>query len=463
MFKAKDDVVARLTSWGKKVSFIAGLYQIAASTSGLAGPGVELDFLLVMDPGHDANSILDAIKILFSEELVMALLVPSSSTCSMVSMHLKDMPRINVYIANPAEEIVAEFLQAKNTSVLFQRSKHESLQDTARTPDKRRSKDSPIAAFIKRRVSSILHKFELAAVAHHQSDYLGFYSIHYPLLVETIHLQGILEGKAVANGSMKHLLNAVMNEPEQQYFTKHLLDAGFGDANEIRQYFMDWFFSLVEDIQDKFGTDALPAPVQDIVHFCEHVHDVYYLRNFRPVQGTSKVFRSLAPAAYAGDPRLERWFVDNDIKTIIDLRRPDEIAKAPDDAALASKLGQVIHLLNFNADEVAASDYTKGLIGCKDEVRQMFEAMLNSPGNTLIHCGAGKDRTGMISALVELLLGVPEEKIVAAYLLSGQDTREERIVQTLKYIQARGGVQAYLESCGFSKDVQRKLVAKLAG
>jgi hypothetical protein len=318
-----------------------------------------------------------------------------------------------------------------------------------------------IDAFIKRRVSSILYKFELAAVAHHQSDYLGFYAVHYPLLVETIHLQGILEGKAVANGSMKHLLNAVMNEPEQQYFTKHLLDAGFGEANEVRQYFMDWFLSLVEDVFAKYGVEALPTSVEEITRFCEHVHDMYYLRNFRPVQGTGKVFRSLAPAAFAGDPRLERWFVENDIKTLIDLRRPDEVEKSPDDPVLAKKLGQTIHLLNFNADEVVASDYTKGLIGCKDEVRQMFVAMLTSPGSSLIHCGAGKDRTGMISALIELLLGIPENKIVAAYLLSGQDTREERIVQTLGYIREHGGVRVYLASCGFNQASQDRLVEKL--
>jgi protein tyrosine/serine phosphatase len=153
--------------------------------------------------------------------------------------------------------------------------------------------------------------------------------------------------------------------------------------------------------------------------------------------------------------------VENSIKTLIDLRRPDGVNKDPDDPVLAKKLGQTINLLNFNADEVAASDYTKGLIGCKSEVRQMFEAMLHSPGSTLLHCGAGKDRTGITSALVELLLGVPEEKIVAAYLLSGQDTREERIVQALGFIRDHGGVRVYLESCGFPIAAQEQLIKKL--
>jgi protein-tyrosine phosphatase len=37
----------------------------------------------------------------------------------------------------------------------------------------------------------------------------------------------------------------------------------------------------------------------------------------------------------------------------------------------------------------------------------------------VFHCTAGKDRTGLLSALVLSLLGVPEETIIADYALSG--------------------------------------------
>lgn len=35
---------------------------------------------------------------------------------------------------------------------------------------------------------------------------------------------------------------------------------------------------------------------------------------------------------------------------------------------------------------------------------------------TVVHCAAGKDRTGVVMALVELLLGVPAEHVVADYM-----------------------------------------------
>jgi protein-tyrosine phosphatase len=38
----------------------------------------------------------------------------------------------------------------------------------------------------------------------------------------------------------------------------------------------------------------------------------------------------------------------------------------------------------------------------------------------VFHCMAGRDRTGLLSALVLSLLGVPEETVVADYALSGE-------------------------------------------
>ncbi len=38
----------------------------------------------------------------------------------------------------------------------------------------------------------------------------------------------------------------------------------------------------------------------------------------------------------------------------------------------------------------------------------------------MVHCTAGKDRTGLAVALLLLALGVPEETVIADYTLSNQ-------------------------------------------
>jgi protein-tyrosine phosphatase len=44
--------------------------------------------------------------------------------------------------------------------------------------------------------------------------------------------------------------------------------------------------------------------------------------------------------------------------------------------------------------------------------------LATNAGRTLIHCSIGKDRTGLLAALVLHALGVPREMIVADYMVS---------------------------------------------
>lgn len=49
---------------------------------------------------------------------------------------------------------------------------------------------------------------------------------------------------------------------------------------------------------------------------------------------------------------------------------------------------------------------------------RMFELLLEAEHKVLIHCAAGKDRTGFAAALILDALGVPEEAIIEDYLLT---------------------------------------------
>src|SRR5665213_3119175 len=51
----------------------------------------------------------------------------------------------------------------------------------------------------------------------------------------------------------------------------------------------------------------------------------------------------------------------------------------------------------------------------------------------VFHCTAGKDRTGLLSALVLSLLGVPEDTVVADYALSGAAMARLRAKLVAKY------------------------------
>jgi protein-tyrosine phosphatase len=63
------------------------------------------------------------------------------------------------------------------------------------------------------------------------------------------------------------------------------------------------------------------------------------------------------------------------------------------------------------------------------EYRRVFDA-LESCGDAgfLLHCSAGKDRTGLGAAAIQLALGVPRELVVEDYLLTNEAMDFERFI-----------------------------------
>lgn len=69
----------------------------------------------------------------------------------------------------------------------------------------------------------------------------------------------------------------------------------------------------------------------------------------------------------------------------------------------------------------------------RDAFQAIFQRLRDGKGGVLFHCTAGKDRTGVLAALIHALLESPEEAIARDYELSriGVEPFRERLVQTL--------------------------------
>jgi protein tyrosine/serine phosphatase len=55
-----------------------------------------------------------------------------------------------------------------------------------------------------------------------------------------------------------------------------------------------------------------------------------------------------------------------------------------------------------------------------DLFSRFFAALATTSGAVLVHCTAGKDRTGLIAALTHQVLGVHRDNIIADYLLTNR-------------------------------------------
>ena len=114
------------------------------------------------------------------------------------------------------------------------------------------------------------------------------------------------------------------------------------------------------------------------------------------------------------------------LTTVIDLRSIAEIERRPAAFARTDRFEyHNISLLSETAIDksMSAAPFKELYIlfaeRGKKKLRRVFTIMAESRGACLFHCYAGKDRTGVVAALLLLLAGVPKEDVVADYVVSG--------------------------------------------
>ena len=185
---------------------------------------------------------------------------------------------------------------------------------------------------------------------------------------------------------------------------------------------------------------------------------------------------------------------DYGVRTILDLRWPEEAIRSP--SPVPERLPQLryarISLLTHTEDEwrLRSRDAAKELWKCvvlehvRAELRHVLGFIAAAPPEPLLfHCVAGKDRTGLIAALLLALADATPAAIAHDYTVSAEnlregylrrypDTERERILEALRcpaegaynmlaFLERVGGVRGYLTQIGLSAAEIARLRARL--
>ena len=184
-----------------------------------------------------------------------------------------------------------------------------------------------------------------------------------------------------------------------------------------------------------------------------------------------------------------QYLNDYGVKTIIDLRDEWEVQSFPNVLAQAEHIQYVNlplignHLSQDESWKAASNQYSQlhelyvyYLEHCQTQVAAIIGAVAESTTGTLFHCYAGKDRTGLIAALILGAVGVTAEVIADDYALTSQQITPlierlrvnaaehgrnmqhferdmasvpQTMLDTLDHLNRRyGGVKDYLAACG---------------
>ena len=193
-------------------------------------------------------------------------------------------------------------------------------------------------------------------------------------------------------------------------------------------------------------------------------------------------------------PEGIRALADYGLETVLDLRWPEEISAAPSPVPR-----QLPHVRYVSVSLLTDNPVDWGELGgyCAKEqwkrtVLQRLQPQLRKslsviaaagPGPLLFHCVAGKDRTGVVAALLLALADVVPGSIAADYAASTRNLRdaylrryrdsdaaavveavrcpEEAVYNMLEYLDGIGGTRAYLRGIGLTDLEISRLRARL--
>ncbi|MGN0506802.1 MAG: GNAT family N-acetyltransferase [Lachnospiraceae bacterium] len=139
----------------------------------------------------------------------------------------------------------------------------------------------------------------------------------------------------------------------------------------------------------------------------------------------NSLWRSDVPC-YPSDEDI-RLLKNRGIHTVIDLRSEKEAARKPSGFAGA----EGFHFINCPIEEgsgvpesVEAVPVSYLNIACAATMSAVFRSIANAEGGVMFHCTAGKDRTGVVSAILLSYAGVSDEDVIENYVVTREYGKE---------------------------------------
>ena len=181
-----------------------------------------------------------------------------------------------------------------------------------------------------------------------------------------------------------------------------------------------------------------PVPLRHLG--LEGTYNIRDIGGYCTDDGRSTRWRTLfrADSLHRLTPEGQALLIAHGLQTVIDLRRRDELEAAPNVFAASSTVRY--HHISLSADvphvPTGAPDslvtiYRRILEERQAQVHAVFSALAAPEGlPAIVHCTAGKDRTGVIVALMLRLAGVPTSTIIDDYVLTATYLGEPFMAET---------------------------------
>lgn len=134
---------------------------------------------------------------------------------------------------------------------------------------------------------------------------------------------------------------------------------------------------------------------------------------------------------------------DDGVRTVVDLRNPGERGRREADPLLKTAVLDRFRVVNCPTEDQSDADfmqlvgpylnspeyYRENLRRWPEKIAAVVRVIAESEGAVVVHCAAGRDRTGMVTAVLLALAGVEHEDIADDYALAVHGINEHHLAQ----------------------------------
>ncbi len=320
-------------------------------------------------------------------------------------------------------------------------------------------------------IDKFIYEFENCSAMHRRSDAYKFYFFYNIALHVAIQLRHLALGQIKYNFLPKQFVTNILNTDEQDkfYYLKGTLF--LPEANQQKRKLLEFFYSSVKSLIDY-------KTFNKIHNTLEWFYERDFFWNFRDISTYNPkiksgiVYRTATLTLFQKEKIFEKLLENKKIKTVIDLRADQELEMEHYSEDLKRKFKYIRAPFDpWNQPEWFKEKYYFGTneeiayrffaIGCKEQIKTALEAIIHENEATVIHCFAGKDRTGIFISLLHLLVEAPLDIIYTDYFASEVDVKKYRLDIVLNIINEHGGIIPYLISCGLKQNQIEQLKNKL--
>ncbi|WP_081710150.1 tyrosine-protein phosphatase [Arthrobacter sp. 35W] len=159
---------------------------------------------------------------------------------------------------------------------------------------------------------------------------------------------------------------------------------------------------------------------------------------------------------------------DDGVRTVIDLRNEGERVRRPTDPEVAPETMARFAVVHCPTEDPENADfkeickpylnhprsYADNVRIFPDLVAGVFKQLAAAEGRVVIHCSAGRDRTGLIATMLLRLAGADDEQIARHYELSARGINDWHLISPVKHPHER-----YLEESELAPALESRLEA----